>query len=489
MNITSYADAECFLNSLINYEKLSGGQIAYNTKSFDLLNFRSFMRRLGDPHLRYSVIHVAGTKGKGSVCAMLESALRECGWRTGLYSSPHINTYLERISLDGVPISEERFCGMLGGLADLAGKDGLDKNAANFRTVFELLTATAFVCFAEDNVEIAIVETGLGGRLDATNVFDAPPAAHHAAHVNVITAIGLDHIAILGSTIEQITREKAGIISSHAAVVLGPQARDSSEIVSGVIKQRAMRLGCPLFIAAGEKISRESLGRDARTGTDIIMARACFDRQITRCSTLASSLSKGMKITLPLHGTHQIDNLQCVLGALVALETGSGRRLDADAVAKGIARTRWPGRFQIVSRDPYVIIDGAHCALSASAMAKTYKTLCGAKPVVIVAGFMRDKAVADIARAIADEQLAIERVITCAPPSPRALDAKSAAEAMAQVIQAPMDCETNHADAINRAIHTAAVGSALLVFGSFYLVGPAMTETARLWHNPSASAE
>ncbi len=494
---SSTADAEAFLNGFLNYERVLGTRpVSYDTKSFDLVRFRNLLRCLGDPHLAASAVHVAGTKGKGSTCAFLDSIFRAHGLRSGLYTSPHITHYRERIRADGVFIPEADFCAILGDLADLAANDpaarpGDSREAAapgaGFRTVFEFLTAAAFRHFADRQCDIAVVETGLGGRLDATNVFDEPPRPAGAAHVAAITAIGLDHVAILGDTIAAIATEKAGILRSHGAVVLGPQNGDGRDEARETILSHALDIHAPAPLDAGRLLAARSVTlRDGPAGPamSLTVGLTAADGDTpelpgSAVSPLRASLETGLALESPLVGLHQADNLRTVLGILLALEArgfaprGTPMRFAPERVAAGVRHTAWPGRFERLSADPLIVVDGAHCPLSATRFAETVRSLYGNRPVILVAGFLRDKLVDDIAAALA-RGLTPVSVITCAPPGPRALAPEDAAAAFGPVASAPIRTVPDVREALSIASSFSKPGNTVVVVaGSLFLVGPA----------------
>jgi dihydrofolate synthase/folylpolyglutamate synthase len=298
---------------------------------------------MGDPHLTIPTVHVAGTKGKGSTCAMISSALVAHGCKTGLYTSPHLHTFRERIQVDGRPISGDAFACLITDLwthVDAVAGMG-DRGTV---TVFELLTAMAFEHFRREGCRYQVIEVGLGGRLDATNLVS--PA------VAVITPVGLDHVAVLGDTVPKIAAEKAGIIKAGVPVVVGRQSQDAM----AVIAHRAGEAGSPII--------------DAMTSTRLIGEPALVgDRQrVTIVSRRA-----GYDIDLPLLGLHQVDNARTAIAALEWLAE-AGLELRREAIERGLSNTSWPARFQVLSSaGPAVVVDGAHNADSADALRSTFE--------------------------------------------------------------------------------------------------------------------
>lgn len=471
----TYAQAEAFLNGFINYEKLLGGPVVYDTKAFDLENFRELLHRIGDPHLKYSAIHVAGTKGKGSTCLFLAEVLRAAGYRVGLYMSPHIGTYLERISINGGEIPEVEFCEILSRLAETAGT-----NAANFRTVFELLTATAFVWFAQQGVDIAIIETGLGGRLDATNVFDRIPDNPNGFLATVITPIAYDHTAILGDTIEKIASEKAGILRPHAITVLAQQPAEWSEIVRKVMTGRLDTIAHagPIY-QADEWASIES---EAGRCAVLRLPKSVPEFAARPNAPLVKALRCGIDVSPRMPGRHQVQNLATASATLCALQyKGYVHAVDARALQTGASVAWRPGRCEIVSRNPLVIVDGAHCKLSSAALGSTVRDqlAVAAARVIVVCGFMRDKDIAGMCSALLGE-LRVEQFVSCTPPGARAAAAEDAARMVGEVASCPVVAIPELKHAVKYAAENIPENGALVVFGSMFLVGPAREALKRM---------
>lgn len=500
MNLTSYAEAEAYLASLVDNEKLLGS-VTYDTKSFDLENFRRLLRDLGDPHLKYAAVHVAGTKGKGSTCAYLASMLQECGLRVGLFTSPHLERYTERICVNGRAISDETLCRHLAYLSahshfDSSSQEGGDSALAiargTFRTVFELLTATAFLHFAEEEVDIAIIETGVGGRLDSTNVFDTPGAG---PLINVITAIGFDHMNLLGHDIPSIAREKAGILRSHGVAVLAPQPAAWAAEVRTVVEQKLGELGHDGYLDVADLVDgREAVEENPANTSSPESSYVEFTLDPEAAppeSTLAQSLVHGVVCRMRMAGLHQVDNVRTAFGVLLALESAPQfrewvdsvvwRRPEAEALTRGLAAeparrgvssTRWPGRFEIISRHPLEIVDGAHCPLSATAMGDTYRDLYGVQETILIAGFLRDKDPVALCEPLLD-RLSIKAVICCTPPSARALPAEEAMEALAPLFPTtPLEAVDDPEEAVRAVLQLREMDEAVLAFGSLYLVAP-----------------
>jgi len=330
-----------------------------NTIKLDLGPVRELLRALGNPHEKYVCLHVAGTNGKGSVSAMLASILRAAGFRTGLYTSPHLVRFNERIIVDGEPIADADLESLLVEI-DAKAKS-LDQRDVTF---FEFTTALAFEYFRRREVDIAVLETGLGGRLDATNV--VIPA------VSVITSIGLDHQQYLGDSIEQIAAEKAGII------------KPGRPVVCGVLPEAAR--------AVVEKIAAQN-GSHVTYAADVVNVRRVkqdWSGQRVKIETQDGALKP---VTLPFFGEHQLGNCAVAVATMETLQEIFPARIATRSVAGGQAleKTTWPARFQILSKEPPVILDGAHNPEAAAVLAATLREVAGKKPVALVVGFLSDK--------------------------------------------------------------------------------------------------
>ena len=319
----TYTSALRRLLSLVDFERMAG--IGAPLLKQDLARVEELVHRLGDPQRCAPVVHIAGTKGKGSVAAMVASMLTAAGLRTGLFTSPHLYTFRERIRLDCKPVSEELFAHQLDRVwpaVEAMGVAGDDSRP----TTFETLTAMAFDLFREQQVDVQVIEVGLGGRLDSTNV------AH--GDVAVITSLSLDHTAILGDALSQIAAEKAGIIKPGARVVLAPQPPEATEVVLSRCSEQGasvLRLGHEVTWRPGSFNLR---GQELRVTTPI----------------------RAYDLSVPLLGDHQRENAAAAVAAVEALEIG----VSADAVAQGLRTVEWPGRFQVLSTEPNVVVDGAH---------------------------------------------------------------------------------------------------------------------------------
>ncbi len=398
-----YPDSVNFLYALGNEIK---------TAKLGLERIRAVLKALGDPQNAYRTVHVAGTNGKGSTCAMVEAGLRAAGVRTGLFTSPHLIEPVERIQIDGIPVTKEQFRRAFEVVHETSEKLDLDCHP----TYFETVTAMGFWLFRELGVETAVIETGLGGRLDATNVI--VPA------VTAITAIDFDHEAYLGHTIEAIAGEKAGILKPGVPAVFAKQRPEAES----VLEERARELGIRVIRAADFEI------RDLE-----IDARGCSFNGL-RC---------------PLAGEHQVDN--AVTAVLVLWELG--------VPADGIAEARWPGRLECVAPNPDVILDGAHNPAGARALRRYLERFYAGKKLWMIYGAMRDKSVEEIAEVLFP--LADELVLT-APEGSRAVRP----EALRELAGKGWTAE-NFSAAMELVNSEVSADDVVVVTGSLFLIGEA----------------
>ena len=413
----NYPDSVQFLYALGNELK---------TAKFGLERIRVLLEALGNPQDRCRFVHVAGTNGKGSTCAMMESALRSAGRRTGLFISPHLNEPTERIAVGGRPIPADRFTEAFNRVHGTAEKL-LDAGAIDLHpTYFETVTAMGFLIFAEAPTDIVVLEVGLGGRLDATNVVHPD--------LCVITQIDFDHEAYLGISLEAIAGEKAGILKPGVPAVFSRQRPE----VDPVLDRRAGELGVPVSRARDCAISALELhSRGSRF-----------------------TLGQDLHIECPLAGEHQVEN--AATSALALKRLG----LSNAVIERGIAQARWPGRLEMVSEHPEIILDGAHNPAGARALAAYLDRFYSRRCVRLIYGAMRDKAVEEVCGILFPRA---QQVIVTAPKQPRALHP----DAILQVAGHP-DLRT--APALRDALAMVADAGAedvIFITGSLYLVGEA----------------
>ena len=436
-SIRTYRGALNYLDSLVNWERVISPN--YNSSNFGLARISRILAALGNPHRKFKAAHVAGTKGKGSTVTMLAEMLRACGIKVGLYTSPHLLDVRERIMLDGEMISESAFGKAVGNVASV-----MAKAKVTAPTYFEVLTAAAFKYFADNEVELAVVETGMGGRLDATNVVNP--------EVVGITSISFDHIAQLGNSLESIAREKAGILKKGIPVVSAPQ-RDN---VKQVLAEAAAKNAAPL------RYSDENVDFSYR----FEFSRAA-GRHARICLTTENS--KFEHVQVPLLGEHQAVNCTLALNMLDVLKT-RGYPIDDQLAVQGLDRVNLPGRMQIINENPRILIDGAHNAASIDALMRAIGQNITYDSMVVIFACHRDK---DIAGMIKRLQLGADKMIFTSTGTPRSAEP---AELAAQYMELSGKM-TQVADTLDEAMQIAlrAVSreDIICITGSFYLIAQA----------------
>jgi dihydrofolate synthase/folylpolyglutamate synthase len=390
----TYPEALNYLYSFVDYTLERSYR--YTPDRFNLDRVRVLLRAVGDPHRSFRSIHVAGTKGKGSVSSLCAAALRAAGYRVGLYTSPHLIRITERIQVDGEEIREEAMAALLEELKpDVARIPGI--------TMFEILTALAFLHFARQKVDFAAIEVGLGGRLDATNVVEPVVA--------VITSLSYDHMHVLGNSLSDIAREKAGIIKRGIPLVLAPQQHEAERVVEEVARERGapiIRVGRDWLYAPG--------GHDLERQSVFIWPASEQAHMDTFVATAGTEEWAPPRYEIPLLGYHQVINSAVAYAALDVLRR-SGVRLEEEAIQEGFRTVFWPGRFQVLSRSPAVIIDSAHNRDSALRLRIALDDYFPGQPVSLVFGAMGDK---DIPGMLAELLPRVSRLILTRPDHPRA---------------------------------------------------------------------
>ena len=402
----------------------------------DVAPMLSLLQRLGDPHLGRLTVHVAGSKGKGSVAAMVESVLRAAGLDTGLYTSPHLHSYCERVRLNGEPIGEGDFARLASSLQPAVEAERRALRERQLVT-FDLLTALAFLAFRERRVQVQVLEVGLGGRVDSTNVFQEK-------EVCAITPISLEHTAILGDTVNKIAQEKAAIIRPGSTVVLAPQAH---EAVAHVVRRAAADAGSPL-IEVSRHYRWQYVSHDLR-GQDFYL---WGDRG-------------ALRIRLTLLGEHQMENAATAIACVDDLRE-RGCAITQEAVVRGLAGVSWPGRAEVLCESPLVIADGAHNRDSARRFRQALAKYFSCRRAFLIIGVSADKDVNGLAEELAP--VAAEVVATQAW-HPRAMAPEKIVAAFAE-----LGVETGVAktvgEALERAMAVAGSQGVICLVGSLFLV-------------------
>ncbi len=384
------------------------------------------LRLLGMPQKRLKFVHIAGTNGKGSCAAMTASVLQSAGYRTGLFTSPYLFRFNERMQINGQEISDQALAELVTQIAPLA--DAMEEHP----TEFELITAAALLWFAEERCDIVVLEVGLGGRLDATNIIQAP-------EVSVLMNIGLDHTEILGDTVEQIAAEKAGIIKPGAPCVLYSQ----SESVEQVVRERCARTGSPLTVTRPEELVPE------------------FDSLEGQVFSY-----RGEHYALPLLGAHQLQNAAAVIETVNVLRS-RGWRISPEALERGLYAVSWPARFEIVRQEPCFIVDGGHNPQCAQTVADNLETYFPGRRRVLLLGVLADKDYAGLTEILAP---AADAFVCATPDSPRALPAEALAEHLRRYGKPVTACQSIE-EAVAAAEEAAGEEGVACAVGSLYMAG------------------
>ena len=402
------------------------------------------LRRLGNPQDDLKVIHVAGTNGKGSVSKYLEEGLSACGYKMGLYTSPYIETFNERIRYDGADISDEdlEYYGQkVVSAAEAMVADGLDSP-----TEFEVVTAIAFLYFAGRQADITILEVGLGGIGDSTNVVKSPMAS-------VITSISYDHMAQLGSSLAEIAVNKAGIIKTGCPVIANVPQRDAAKIIA----RKAYAMGSRLYDISG------------------IRAAVSDETPFSQKVSMELYEKSYSDVEISMVGRHQAENLKTALATLEILRKSGAVKLDREALYEGLKRARQPGRFEVIGEDPLVIIDGAHNEAGAQALQETMAQHFAGKKILLAAGILADKEIDSIVKFLTK---ITDHIIVTEPDNPRKLTAEKLAEHVAD-FGAAAEVVSDVEAAVHRAKELADGYDVILFAGSLYLIG----DVRRLWRN------
>jgi dihydrofolate synthase / folylpolyglutamate synthase len=396
-----------------------------------LARMRSLLSLLGDPHLRYPTVHIAGSKGKGSTGAFIASAATEAGLRAGFYTSPHLHRFPERIAIDGLSLTDEDFAAHAETVARAAAALDADSPGSESVTTFEFVTAMGFLAFARRGCDIAVIEVGLGGRYDATNVL--------APTVSVITRIDLEHTAVLGTTHGEIAAQKAGIMRSGVPCVVSPQTSEAQEAIEHI----AADIGAPLFV--GDREWRWS-------GS-------------WRSFTAVGPWGAWDDLSIGIAGPHQVENACTALAALHFLNA-AGTTISETATRDGLYRARWPGRFErLASLGREIVLDAAHTPAAAAALLEAWRDAKLPQHATVVLGMGADKnprAFLEAIRPIAGSLIATQS------DSPRAAAAESIA-AIADRLGIPSETQPSVAAAIAAAQKTSP--APLLITGSLFVVG------------------
>ena len=435
--ITTFPNAVRYLLDCTDYERMR--LVRYNEETFKLDRMRAVLDALGNPHEQVRMVHVAGTVGKGSTVAMISSMLQGCGYAVGQYTSPHLTDVRERITIAGQPIGKPEFTELTREVVEIASKHGIEP------TFFELLTAIAFQYFAVQAVDIAVIETGLGGRLDSTNVI--------TPEVTVLTQIDYDHMHILGRSLTKIAAEKAGIIKRGVPVVTFDQHED----VQGVILKTAEEIGAPV------RMINRDIEFSFRFG-------ASDDRGPHTRICVVTESSQFMHLPVPLPGEHQAINCALALAVVDTLKS-SGFEFAEVPLHDGLSMTKLPGRMELLWDQPRILVDGAHNPAAISALMRCVGAHVPYDSMVCVFGCCEDK---DVASMLEKVTLGGDKIIfTKAKGNPRAADPEELQRQFSEISGKMSQVARTLPEALDLASRAVGRDDLVVVTGSFYLVGEA----------------
>jgi dihydrofolate synthase / folylpolyglutamate synthase len=438
---TAYQKALEYLYSFVDYSMTRS--FRYAPDKFDLNRMRDLLHSLGDPQEDYGIIHVAGTKGKGSTSAMIASALQAGDYRTGFYTSPHLQDYTERIQVNGQPISQTEFVELIEEM-----KPHVD--LIQRLTTFEITTALALLYYARKNVDIAVVEVGLGGRLDATNVVDPI--------VTVITSLSYDHMNVLGNTLTEIASEKAGIIKEGRPIVTSPQKDEAVK----VIQRTAVDKKAPLT-----EVGRDYLfasWKHSMEGQTFLIWTPDQQEQVNNFIETSSPTWQPLMVRIPLLGQHQVENAVTAYAAL-QVANRHGLRISEDDIQRGFENVFWPGRFEVLRSTPPLIVDSAHNRDSALRLRLAMEDYLPGVPIVLLYGASEDK---DIHGMFEELMPRVRQVICTESFHPRAMKADKLVE-LAHLFARPAEMVLPVEAALVRALEAAGDDAAVVATGSLFI--------------------
>ncbi|HEY45275.1 MAG TPA: bifunctional folylpolyglutamate synthase/dihydrofolate synthase [Anaerolineae bacterium] len=439
-----YQEALDYLYSHIDYSVERSYR--YSPEVLDLKRVHALVQALGDPHRKYRSVHIAGTKGKGSVSAMIASILQAAGYKTGLYTSPHLQRFTERIRVDDHEIDKAEIVELVGIL-----KPHIE--AIQQLTVYEIITALAFLSFARNEVEVAVFEVGLGGRLDATNVI-TPMAS-------VITSLSYDHMHLLGESLSDIAREKAGIIKSGVPVISAPQQHEAERVV----EDAAHSLDAPLSLVGRDWLYSPGT-RDLSGQSLYIWSSAEQPLMDAYVESAGGEEWAPPRYWIPLLGHHQVVNGAVAYATIQVLNT-QGLEVREDVIQKGFRETNWPGRFQILSTNPVLVVDAAHNRDSALKLRIALDDFFPGRQVTLIFGASADK---DIPGMLIELLPRVSRLIVTQADHPRAADPEDLAR-VAHSHGLRVEIDEHVEAALDLALKQTWPEGVVLATGSLFIVG------------------
>lgn len=472
-NITpfqSYEEAQAFLYKAIDYEKLISYQ--YNASTFSLDRMVRMLENVDNPHKAFPSIHITGTKGKGSTSIMISAILVQAGLRTGLYTSPHLIDLKERIQVNHQNISEHDLTDAIGGLRSYI-QHLRETNPSESPTFFEILTAAAMFYFKKCRVEMAVLEVGLGGRLDSTNVV--------IPQVSVITNVGLDHTAILGNTISRIAYEKAGIIKEGVPVVSAVETPEALSVLEKTCKQKNAKM-----YLLGRDIFIENIRNIQRSQTDRFDYRKIEDNNTPFSKVMQDGIgrdgTKGLLCTiktwrhtyhdifLPLIGSHQAKNCAAAIGALEILRERGNISITDEMVREALAGVYCPARVEVIAKDPLIILDYAHTADSMQFLRKGLLENFKFHKLILVLGIAQDKDLDTILKEIVPVG---DSIIVTKSKNPRAAAPEDLYQRIERLCGKQSKITSNTEEAVMNARQTASREDLICITGSAYVAGEA----------------
>ena len=440
-----YQAALAYIEAFIDYER--SPDFSRQARLYNLDRISLLLNQLGNPHDRLKIIHIAGSKGKGSTAALVASVLTEAGYKTGLFTSPHLITPRERCRIDGELISEVEIARCIEEIKPaIEAVSSSDFGPVSF---FEIYTALAFYYFADKATDFAVIEVGLGGRLDATNVVSPV--------VTVITPIGLEHTAILGETYAEIAAEKAEIIKDGCPLALAPQYPEARAVIEKVANQRNAPIVEAKFRAAGCQPIQHLVKDD----NEVPVAQQ-FD--------VETDSESYPQLTIPLLGYHQYVNATTAAAAIECLKQ-AGYTIPKTSVYAGFKNVQWQGRIQTVKSAPLVVLDGAHSPAAMEVLCLTLRECFRYDQAIFVVSLMKDKNVIAIGDVISKTADAV--ITTQVPDNPRVMSAEVIQDAWTRICPSVTACP-NPEEAIAEALASASPTDLICITGSLYLVGQAL---------------
>jgi len=401
-----------------------------------LENTFKLLELLGNPQDKLKFIHVAGTNGKGSVCSFISNTLKEEGYKVGLYTSPYLETFTERIRLNGNNIPEEDVARII-----TIMKEKIEQMASQghaYPTEFEIETAMAFYYYYEQQVDYVVLEVGLGGRFDATNVIKSPLAS-------VIVSLSLDHIGILGDTLGKIAYEKAGIIKEDSIAVVYKQKQEAEDVIKNVCKEKNSK-----YVEANFE--------------HLVIKKSDINSQVFDCTILGEKF-ENMEISLI--GEHQVNNAVLALTVIKVLKEERNVEISYDAIRKAFLNTRWPGRIEKIKDNPTFIIDGAHNEDGARSLSKTLEKHFSGKKMTLLIGMLKDKDIDGVLEILMDK---FDKVITTTPDSDRSMSCEELKEKIEKYVPNVIAIG-NIDDAVKYALDNASEDEIIISAGSLYMIG------------------